>query len=760
MNFLVKLGDVFYEDTFINNGEPVIGKKVTISKARQDMLYYLGAHTQIIRLLKDGMHTLASLYELPNEQLKENRIQIRELFTQCHKILRRFVYQHPKNQKRIHKDIYVFLQHLRIDVDQIPLICEIYKDNYNLVLQINKDIIKCFKKAIYSEGRRPIFLELFDVIQTVKGRAIPQNQRLVINFFIKEEFNRFLLYMNDDPEPEFIFEVQRPKHSSWSYQDIPYEYHGKLLSVLSKSGFGVNGMYLNEAKCQKLFRLNSIFKLLSNAENKSSPFYRIKIQVLDFLFHIYIDCEKTNEDVKESSDFFSYIRFQAEGFDKLNALDSSCIQFLSIWIKILNKYCYSNLSSRDYFTDKEDFTSIQQYSQALVSNVKVFQSRRLPEFLLENISMLCSHFKITFPNIQYEEFDDINTDPFDSLAFLRDDSKYELKDYSNEAVEYWNQVKENLIYSDDIKESLRLESKALCVGIYKSKELGEGLTFEVIVQTLVNFIRSSRSEHNNVDTVISAIELLGNLIENPVCGPYDDLDETKAKIQDEFNSYGASRVVLTLLCDPDIDQDVFVSLLEFSIQLLEGGNIKVQQEFYQYFVSVSGSERFFEKLHRLFTETIAKTANRHIIEVSRIPIYKTNKIKIRLVLRLVQLFCEGHYNKLQNYVRHQEKSRVSYDMVADIISLLEILLKKMHFKSFPIISQCFDTLTELIQGPCKENQESIIDGKFLELATYILSLDENRDDVQLYDTLKGERSFARTESVISGTNEKCEYIKG
>ena len=40
-----------------------------------------------------------------------------------------------------------------------------------------------------------------------------------------------------------------------------------------------------------------------------------------------------------------------------------------------------------------------------------------------------------------------------------------------------------------------------------------------------------------------------------------------------------------------------------------------------------------------------------------------------------------------------------------------------------MISQCFDTLTELIQGPCRANQRAIIDSKFLEVATGLLSLD-------------------------------------
>ena len=37
------------------------------------------------------------------------------------------------------------------------------------------------------------------------------------------------------------------------------------------------------------------------------------------------------------------------------------------------------------------------------------------------------------------------------------------------------------------------------------------------------------------------------------------------------------------------------------------------------------------------------------------------------------------------------------------------------FSTFKLIQQCFDKLTELIQGPCIQNQKAIIDSKFLEI---------------------------------------------
>lgn len=308
---------------------------------------------------------------------------------------------------------------------------------------------------------------------------------------------------------------------------------------------------------------------------------------------------------------------------------------------------------------------------------------------------------------------------------------------------------------------LEQEQKALRVALIYAHELDPSLTFESIAQTLVNFIRFSRNQQSSVDIIIEAIDLLGSLIENPIYGEYDDPEAIKLKIQNQLNDFGAGKVALTLMCDADINPQVFIALLGFAIELLEGGNQNVQQEFYQFFINVTFSEMFFQRIHKLFLECIERIAHGPVLEINRIPIFKTEKPKIRLILRLMQLLCENHNDKLQNYMRHQEKSRNSYDMIESTISLLEILTKKMHFKSFHVISQCFDTLTEFIQGPCKLNQERIIDSKFLELAAFILSLDEKSDEAQPYGAFKTEKTPLSFESAKSSDiYEGFDYIKG
>lgn len=73
-------------------------------------------------------------------------------------------------------------------------------------------------------------------------------------------------------------------------------------------------------------------------------------------------------------------------------------------------------------------------------------------------------------------------------------------------------------------------------------------------------------------------------------------------------------------------------------------------------------------------------------------------------------------------MRYQENNYHTYDLIQDIIELLNNYLVKKKEKYFNNMIQCFDTLTEYIQGPCYENQVALIQGSFLDLASNLLAV--------------------------------------
>ena len=82
---------------------------------------------------------------------------------------------------------------------------------------------------------------------------------------------------------------------------------------------------------------------------------------------------------------------------------------------------------------------------------------------------------------------------------------------------------------------------------------------------------------------------------------------------------------------------------------------------------------------------------------------------------------------MQKYLR-QQQHRNSYDLMGSVIDLLKAYCPNprkpggMPRKNYVNIKRCLETLTEFVQGPCKENQISLIDGKFFEVAEGILGV--------------------------------------
>lgn len=685
------------------------------------------------------MHVLSMNYDQHKDF--EFYHKLLDLFKLCHNILAKFAFCNPKNQKKLHTYIPVFLQHLRVNVNQIPLICAIYKDNFKLVSNISNDLMGSFRALIYKEGRQVRFLEFFSSILVIKDTPVHAAQRFVTSFFVSEDLDKTLLYINDDPDPSFKYTPEA--NNNPTYRDEPIDYHAKLLQVLSKCGLGISGMYVNEAKCQKILPMVKIFEILTISDSPKSQFFNMKLPALEFFYNIYLESEKPNEEVKGYSGLHDYISNQAKTLDEKDSVDETYIKFLKEFLKILLYYCKIYLKTDDAYVQQEDNGPFMQFATSLCHNHLKFTSRLMTSNLLNQIYEFCSMFNCEF-EVMLTGKPEENDDPFSGPFIDSRNSMYDDRDFTNEAEESWKNLIENLIYSEKTHTILNYEKKALRLAIYYVADFCEGLTFSSVAKEIINFISGSRNQRVPLDILVQAIQLLCSFIEEPIVEESESSQESesnKQNIQNKFNSFGATNVVLTLLCDPTIEIELFKTLINFAIQLLDGGNITVQAEFYKFFANFPNSEVFFERIHKLILDRIEIVANGPAPVYVKEPVYKDNHDMTKLILRLMQLFCENHNDKLQIYIRYQAHSRNSYDIIRDVIFLLDSLMRKMHLNYFLEISQCFDTLTEFIQGPCKENQENIIDGQFVEIASNLLALDEYRDDVQVYEALKNEKIY-------------------
>lgn len=160
-----------------------------------------------------------------------------------------------------------------------------------------------------------------------------------------------------------------------------------------------------------------------------------------------------------------------------------------------------------------------------------------------------------------------------------------------------------------------------------------------------------------------------------------------------FDRLNTTKILLILIWeDTENDRLFLYYLFKFFVSLLFGGNRQVQKTIYNFFLLNPISEKYFRKMNELIMNEISYYHNKKSNDNERT---KERKNLLPKILRLLQLFCEGHNHDLQNYLRFQTQSKTNYDMITTIVHLL--LSFKISNLNYDTISQCFDTLTEYIQ---------------------------------------------------------------
>lgn len=327
------------------------------------------------------------------------------------------------------------------------------------------------------------------------------------------------------------------------------------------------------------------------------------------------------------------------------------------------------------------------------------------------------------------------------LSNILPDKRKDPVNYSKDHA--WRVYLLNVLINPELKSKhILLERKALIEAIKKISELEyseivneyllkkrQKMSMEMFIKKLVSFFKVWAEESSTVKDkmILSLIDLLQDLIES-----YESEDE-KLKIQNLLNKCGLTETIFSYFCSENVCPKVVESLILLSISLLQGGNSQVQETIFNYFTKNSTSENFFSNFYKIINEQISFT-NKKKSHYEKVDYcfkelsysYKTkNKFGIEKILRLLQLFTENHNSSLQNYLRYQSNSRNNYDIIGLTVKILESSLLELNEHNYQMASQCFDTLTEFIQGPCESNQLALVESPFANIASKLLELDDS-----------------------------------
>lgn len=697
------------EDSKVESDELIRGTSGKINKNRQNIYFNMGIHRILISLLQDSMQSVSDLYQSSSNDIKnEAKARYKVLFKACHSLLEHLAMKNTKIQESLHRSLNVFLAYIHLPLGQIDLISAIFKGNDKLCKQVDESLLRIFTDLIRKYGRQAKFLDLFEVIQTVKNETIVDNQRTVVKVLLEGDYH-YTCYMVPGVKNEFNIEINEENSALVDgYTDEPFLYHSKLIEILSISAYGNSGVYLTEMKCQKLIRLEYIFEILSL---KDQSFYNsLFIPMLKFFYHVYIDTEKINENVINSPLLMKFIGKQAEELHLNFFLTQDDFTIIEFMVDIIAKY--STLYIKGEFFDLT-YDTIKGYIEVLLEKFEILTESSINPKTIEKIELLGSKYNIEFPPIIHVGDHDHDM-PTTNMTKLRG---------------AWSDFKNDILYNENLKSLLKAEKQELNALVTKISEFMPEMSTNKIIICMLEYVKNFSMYKPKVSLLNKVLMFMVYFLSH---GEDEEFINT---IKTQLNEHGIVRTIMALLCDPSTGQKTFFYLLLLSCELLEDGNFLIQSSFLSYFSTNESSQDFFHKIHIYLLNFTSTSKN---IWGKKQVIYKKKTSGCKTVLRFLQLLCENHNESLQNYLRVQHNARHSYNLVLTVIFLLEEMLKKSNEHHFFEISQCFDTLTELIQGPCKKNQIAIVDSKLLETASRLLSFDEKCDNMSKYHLLKEE----------------------
>ena len=288
-----------------------------------------------------------------------------------------------------------------------------------------------------------------------------------------------------------------------------------------------------------------------------------------------------------------------------------------------------------------------------------------------------------------------------------------------------------------------------------------------LVNVFLKFIRENADNTKYFPVIKELIELMAYLVlvtpeilkrEKKVKKRYPNFFDLKVN---EFKQYFFEETQKSFLNNGTIEiflkiaskrgkyfkQNVFNMIVYFFITILEGGNNDIQKKFMQLFQLLPDNDNFFRSINQTFDKDIFFTLNEAPFS-EEICIDNQNLKVVTDKLRFLQLLTENHNLFLQNYLREQTNNRISYNFVNILIEYLSMLLEKLgnlndKYKSltryytelyYKRLLSLLDTICEFLQGPCKKNQEYLIETKIIELfnkimeETCIVSDDKDEDN--------------------------------
>ncbi|EAR83298.2 MIR domain protein (macronuclear) [Tetrahymena thermophila SB210] len=347
----------------------------------------------------------------------------------------------------------------------------------------------------------------------------------------------------------------------------------------------------------------------------------------------------------------------------------------------------------------------------------------------------------------------------------------------------------HLLTSDFVNQNLIIQERNHLVHALRDSHRSNNLSLQNFLKKLVNFVKNAIDNLEDDDSIIlpeddvliDTIQLLCDILDS--CTTNEEL----IYMQNFLNQNGIIKAMIQFFCQKNEIGKLFKSFISLGIRMIQGincANFAIQESIYQQMTSEPNIEIFLAKIIEIIRQEIHFQAFENLsisqkIEAEckslKFSYNKHRKFSIQKILRFLQLLIANCYTKMQRYLLNQYRSKTNHNILNHIVDLVEAYMGGRSFSQSKFKDgqsyytdavtcdkavMALETLILLIQGPCIENQIELAESKFLEIATYILKLNDSYEQfTKVYKKQNSSEIFLNQEqSIIQIINQSTQEV--
>ncbi len=718
----------------------------------QNLLRNLGAYGICLKVLD-----LNGSYELNDEgELDEVGKNTRDLCKLCNELLYWYAIDNPKNQELLYGSLEFFMESLDDEINSDKCIRAIFSNNEYLMKLVPHQHISTLVDKIIQGHKSPHYLSLAVSITNVGDRNVVENQFEIVRLLTSpgrlQKVSSFLVPVNHaEYQRKRSMMLNLDPNAEYSLKDLHPElqYHLALLETLAACTAGRLNISSVEAKIQSVFNYIDVIDAILDP----ACCLLAKVLTTKFLLNAIIEVELVVPGLGQSKSCWrlitSYIATLGSFVDDLVKIDKlgwdasginrqridyqlHCIFILSVFFdkNYQSGFFTNEVSGADGQLDRVSMTITQANNiikslYKLVRAVHQLDSPRLARWQKEYIKKAVVAMNAAVPG--GIEADLITKITAEEVAIAREAelnaaSEQDLGMEKRLHMKYEEFLK-LLDDDEEVQAKKNGENLAFISQIealpYIKDASDSDIRYEPFIQKLVQHVRENLTIIDNetrldarcTKTTLWLIKSFRRMIENKMGMDIYQRDDEGGEEQDiaaepvitAFNSTGVTQLCLDLIAE-GVDEELQNECIKLGVGMLfkEGGNRNVQGLMNEY-LSRPEAHLFWSRVRAILKSLIDWHSWEGVVELKEGE--EPNIPETVLLVRMLQLMSEGHFHPNQEIMREQPNAPVSANLLDDLVAYIKCL-SQIHCRTSTVASiRVASTILEILQGPCKGNQE-------------------------------------------------------